>query len=60
MNNPLAFLLLGRNLNGRKLPYWPQCNKEEKYLQLDFTTSTSVKFKEEKDLLDEAAAALRT
>lgn len=48
MNNPLSFLLLGRNPNGGKLPYWPHYNKEEKYLQMDFTTRVGVKLREEK------------
>ncbi|XP_077918616.1 carboxylesterase 4A [Halichoerus grypus] len=41
----LAFL---RNPNVGKLTYWPQYNKEEKYLWMDFTMRVGVKLKEEK------------
>uniref|UniRef100_H0WQ25 Carboxylic ester hydrolase n=1 Tax=Otolemur garnettii TaxID=30611 RepID=H0WQ25_OTOGA len=36
------------NPNGGKLPYWPRYDKDEKYLQLDFTTRVGVKLKEKK------------
>lgn len=48
MNNSLSFFLLGRNPNVGKLTYWPQYNKEEKYLWMDFTMRVGVKLKEEK------------
>ncbi|KAF3817759.1 hypothetical protein GH733_013046 [Mirounga leonina] len=36
------------NPNVGKLTYWPQYNKEEKYLWMDFTVRVGVKLKEEK------------
>nr|XP_035970858.1 LOW QUALITY PROTEIN: carboxylesterase 4A [Halichoerus grypus] len=36
------------NPNVGKLTYWPQYNKEEKYLWMDFTMRVGVKLKEEK------------
>ncbi|XP_008590308.1 PREDICTED: carboxylesterase 4A [Galeopterus variegatus] len=36
------------NPNGGKLPCWPRYDKDEKYLQLDFTTRVGVKLREKK------------
>ncbi|XP_031536540.2 carboxylesterase 4A isoform X1 [Vicugna pacos] len=36
------------NPNGKKLPYWPRYDRDEKYLQLDLTTRVDEKLKEEK------------
>ncbi|XP_049643374.1 carboxylesterase 4A [Suncus etruscus] len=36
------------NPNDGKLPYWPPYDKDEKYLQLDFTIRVGAKLKEEK------------
>ncbi|XP_020031533.2 carboxylesterase 4A isoform X2 [Castor canadensis] len=36
------------NPNDGKLAYWPRFDKDEKYLQLDFTTRVGVKLKEKK------------
>ncbi|KAM9607149.1 LOW QUALITY PROTEIN: carboxylesterase 4A, partial [Trichechus inunguis] len=48
MNNLLSFLL-SRNPNCGNLSYWPSCEKDEKYLQLDVTMSVGVKLKEKMD-----------
>jgi hypothetical protein len=46
--NPLFILFWYRNPNDGKLAYWPRFDKDEKYLQLDFTTRVGVKLKEKK------------
>ncbi|KAM9192135.1 carboxylesterase 4A [Dugong dugon] len=38
-----------RNPNGGNLSYWPSCEKDEKYLQLDVTMSVGVKLTEKMD-----------